>query len=201
MLKLPSSTPAVKPIFSNQHRRWYKIPRWVSGRLSGPVFKTYFDLVSLLGTRRRICHRHLASVRGVSTETIRLHVRAMERAGVLRTVHTRIGPRRNAPNRYILLDLDGTDLAFPYPQTKLQGKPSRSLNTKAPPRARRGVDNHPPIIRKLYGLVGRYKAENKGLRAVLRVDRKTWIPHQPRAITGTLDSDVIEQLRGKLNVI
>lgn len=148
-----------------------------------------------LRSRRRICHRHLAKLRGVkSTETIRLHVRAMERAGVLRTVHKRIAPKRNAPNLYILLDIDGRDLVVAYPQKKLQETISR-LRTNTPPPRRR--DNHPPAMRKLYEENGRLQAQLRGLRALQRKDE---LPAQPIALTGLIEPDVVEMLRVKMGV-
>lgn len=187
--RLAPPTPHRK-IDSFGSRFWCQVPQWALSRLPAPVVPTYIHLKILLRSRRRICHRHLASQRGVCIETIRLHVRAMERAGVLRTVHKRIGPRRNAPNLYILLDIDGRDLVVAYPQKKLQETISR-LRTNTPPSRRL---NHSPALRKVYDWNARLMAENRGLRAILRKDE---LPSQPTAQnTGLITADEIERMGG-----
>lgn len=195
MTKLTTRPQCVKSQLSS-HRLWCQVPQWVAARLTGPVLKTYIHLRNLRRIHRRICHRHLAALCGVSQETIRRHVRAMERAQVLRTVHTCIGPRRNAPNLYILLDVDGRDLISPYPHKRVVEKQPRVVANTPPSRRH---DNHPPAMRKIFEAYARVSAENRGLREIVRsCSRKDdYMSSNPLAITGTLDEETQEMLRAR----
>jgi hypothetical protein len=153
---------APTPLDSRFPRRWDKSHRWVRRLLHPTVTETYMVLVE--AGRRRICIRHLAHLRRVSERTIRYHLAAMEKARVVRVVRTRIGPRRNAPNIFIFLDVDGTALVSTYPATECREKRVQRFNTTTPPLAAeslpvkpeartgrpaysRRAENHPPAFR------------------------------------------------------
>jgi hypothetical protein len=148
-------------------RRWDKAPRWIQERVSPQALKTFLVYLQLThGLPRRIPRRLLASRRGVSMKTAFNHTQELIAAKVLRAVYTKIDRKRNIPNLYILLDIDGKDLnsssAINYMEKKVQSlKPST-------PRAVR-VENHSPAMRKLY-------EHNSRLLKQLRKqeDRKAW---------------------------
>lgn len=161
-------------------RRWDKSHRWVRRLLHPTVTETYMCILE--SGRRRICVRHLAALRGVSVRTVRYHLGAMERARVLRVVRTRIGPRKNAPNIFILLDIDGTPLGSAYPATDCREKPDRKIKPTTPPPARRRHQNHFPQMHKLYNQNGLLMAQLRGVRALLRSQRPA--PRRPDACVG-----------------
>ena len=130
-------------------RRWDRAPRWVQDRVSSQSLKTYLLIQRLTnGKPRRLPKRLLASHRGVSTKTIFNHICELIDAKVLRAVYAKIGPRRNAPNLYVLLDIDGGDLHLTQEKNCTE-KLVQTLKPKATPREARVV-NHHPAMRKLY---------------------------------------------------
>ena len=135
-----------KPVNS---RRWDKAPRWVQERVSSQALKTYLVLQRLTsGHPRRLSKRLLASRRGVSTKTIYNHICELIAAKVMRAVYAKIGPCRNAPNLYVLLDIDGGDLHLAVERNCTE-KLLQPLKPKAPPRAA-GVEGMSSAERKLY---------------------------------------------------
>jgi hypothetical protein len=136
---------------------WDKAHRWVRDRLSSQAFKTYLVYVEVMGAtsraRRMVPKRLLASRRGVSGRTIYNHNREMIRAGVLRLQIHKISHKRNAPNTYILLGIDGRDLDFSM-EKNFHEKPLQNLKLTTPPRVAR-VENNFPAMRRLYEQNGR----------------------------------------------
>jgi len=136
-------------------RRWDKAPRWVQERVSSQALKTYLVLQRLTsGQPRRLSKRLLASRRGVSTKTIYNHICELIAARVMRAEYAKVSACRNAPNRYILLDIDGGDLHLAVERNCTE-KQEQILKPKATAREARRVENHPPAMQKMYGLIGR----------------------------------------------
>lgn len=143
-------------------RRWDKAPRWIQERVSSQALKTYLVLQQLTqGKPMRLPKRLLASRRGVSSKTIYNHLCELIAAKVVRATYAKVSACRNAPNLYILLDIDGGDLRWGMERNCTE-KPVQTLKPKATAREARRVENHPPVVRKLYNLVGRlYRHRHK----------------------------------------
>lgn len=152
------------------------MPDWVADRLSGPAVKTYFVILQLShGKPARLPVRLIAARRGLEQRMIRYHLAEMARAGVLRVVAKRIGPRMNDHNTYILLDIDGRDLHL-VSAKNCREKPIQILKGLKAPLARaveRREHDHPPAMRKLHEHNARLMSENRGLRLILK-------SHKPR---------------------
>jgi hypothetical protein len=127
-------------------------------------------------------------VRYLATQVKRCRMQTMrglailEKAGYIRRIRRRISRTRCATSVYVLTR-----------HTNVTEKKRSRLKTKAAPPRRR--DNHPPALRKMYDINGILMAQVRGLRALLRKDV---LPALPRAYTGLIADDVVEELRVKI---
>jgi hypothetical protein len=137
---------------TSSSRRWDKAPRWIQDRVSPQAFKTYLVIGQLTcGQKKRISKRFLASRRKVSTKTIYNHQCELERAKALRLGRHKVRHDRNAPNLYILLDIDGQEL-HRSPERNCMEKKVQILKANTPPRTARVEDSS--IVRSMYRVIG-----------------------------------------------
>lgn len=132
---------------------WDKAHRWVRDRLSPQAFKTYLVVVELTqGKPKAISKRVLKCRRGVSDKTIYNHSREMIHAKVMRAKTRKISRCRNAPNTYVLLDIDGRDLHLSM-EKNYREKLVQTQKLTTPPRSARVESS--PAMRKLFEQNGR----------------------------------------------
>lgn len=178
----------------SSRRRWDKAPRWIQERVSSQALKTYLVLQQLTqGKPTRLPKRLLASRRGVSSKTIYNHLCELIAAKVVRAAYAKVSACRNAPNLYVLLDIDGGDLRWGMERNCTE-KPLQTLKPKATAREALRVENHPPMVRRLFKIVGRLyrqrhkpRVESKGHEHRLRAARER-TRTASQASLGTLDA-------------
>lgn len=144
-------------------RPWQKSYIWARDLVSPSVYMTLLILAELCGDLYppEIALRVIASRRDLEVRTIQNHLKALEKAKIIRIERRKISWCRNTPNRYILLDINGEPLYLIHARN-CREKLNTESNTTTAPQERRVdsgnrtfQDDHPPAMRSLYELNGR----------------------------------------------
>jgi len=93
-------------------KHWQKCLLWVRDRVSPQAFVTYLVTLEMNGmfSPPPLEKKAIANKRRVHPKTVYNHAIELEAANVWRIERTKKSRRRNAPNRYIPLDIDGRPL-------------------------------------------------------------------------------------------